>query len=440
MKYHKLYQTLAFTVCILHTANAGKLIELYEADTLDSPSIESAEFSLKAAEQRISTEKKNYLPRISANAKELWVDQDIKQRNTSVFQDGRDGYGNTRAKVELDQPLIDLTIKPKVEAAKSLYESRQHLLEIRKSEQTQRLLDTYIEASQYYGLLASHERVIKRLESELTKVSKSFEEKLATVEDLENVKAALSAMRQEKRIHEEKLKFKLLDLGVSPENIDQDWVTLAKDANLNNYAPAEASEGNSHLLQAVQAEVTAYTHQISALKRKELPRLSLYGLYQHDDADGSQFGGERRLTGYEVGVSLDWNIFDRGISRSEAKELYYLKRAKEADLRILAAEEKREEQIAELSTKLAQSNLDNLKELIKHQDAIREAAERAYESGGNRSYINMVNAFLIYESQVRQYIVGQHAALSQQINSLGNRYGWNHDLVTAVDQLFVQAQ
>ncbi len=420
--------------------HAGPLMELHKALVTDAPAIEAAQYLSQAAEQQVVTEQRNYLPKVSVNAKELWVSQDVSRDETGIFAEGSDEYKNTRAKLEIDQPLIDLSIKPRVDSARALHEHQEHMLSLAEARQTREIIEHYIDATRCYALQESYTRVITRLESELEKVTKSFDAKLATVSDVEHVKLALSSMQHEQRVNQEELEFKLLELNLDASALDTGWGRLAQDASLDGYEEGRSATGKNLEVSALQSEVQAFEKNIKAKQREDLPRLSLYGLYEHDDADGSVFGGGRTFSGYEVGLSLNWELFDRGINRSEARRLGYLKRAKEAEMRAIAARVSRDQKISEHSLNLARENMINIGKLVEHQDAIRQAAERAHEVGGTESYLSMVNSFLLYESQVRQYESARLDYLLKQIRFYGQSFGWETELVAAVDNLFVAAK
>ena len=417
--------------------NAGQLTELHQTLVTDAPTVEAAQYISKAAEQQVVTEKRNYLPKLSVDAKELQVHQRVSRDDTGIFTEGSDTYENTRAKIELDQPLIDLSLKPKVESARALQAHQEDMLALAKERQTRRVLEHYIDASRYFALQASYTRVVDRLEAELTKVSKSFDAKLATVSDVEHVKLALSAMQHEQRVNREQLEFKLLDLNLNADALDNGWVQLAEDAQLDDFTEGRTPRENSLEVSALQAETQAFGQRIKSTKREDLPRLSLYGLYQYDNSDGSVFGGGRTFSGYEVGLSLTWDLFDRGINRSEARRLGYLKRAKEAEMRAIQGRTNRDRQIAEHSLMLAQKNVSNIGQLVEHHNAIRKAAEKSHEVGGTESYLNMINSFLLYESQIRQYESARFDYLNKQIQFYGQSFGWNAALVAAVDNQFI---
>ncbi|QQL44104.1 TolC family protein [Sulfuriroseicoccus oceanibius] len=418
----------------LTQAEAGKLNNAYESFLAGNPDLVSQNYLVKAAGQEVVSEKRGYLPKMELELRQLAIGQDIDQDGEGVFQEGSTNYNNTRAKLEIDQPLLDFTLKHKVDQAKAKQRYQSALLESKEEELTEQFVESFLEAVRLANLEASHQRVVRYLEAELGRVSEGLKERVATVEDVENIKSALVAMKQEQRLLGQQRQRLLMSLGLDQKATA--GLTLGGSRELTMPATAKGEVNADPQLQALQAEIDALESQIKSVSRKDVPRLSLYGLALHDDSDGSLFGTGRTLNGYEAGVMLKWDCFDRGINRSEAKRLSYMKKAKEAVLAALVERNSRQSSFSEQSLQLARVNLRSLDELVAHQATIHKATETAYREGGEKDYIQMVNAFLIYESQVRQQINGRFNFLKTQADLYAAKGGWSRELVAQIDRVF----
>lgn len=362
----------------LASLQATSLSETYNIYAGKSAASEAAQHLALAADEEVNIARKGYLPRMSMQVMQLAVGQDIEQQGAGVFADGYDDYDNTRYQFELDQPIIDLTLRHKVEAAEASKQVVEATARKQEADQVEYFVNTILNAARFQNLQRSMDRVIERLEKESIAVNRNYNEQLATVEDLENVRAAFSAMQQEKRAFEQQVRLSLFELGLDPAIAENLMLQSNTDINIESFAEAIPVPE----VGALQAEIDAYTSRIKAARLKDAPRLSLYGLYEFDDAGGSQFGSERQLNGYEVGLAVRWDVFDRGINRAEARRLEHLKRAREAEIRAIPSIQQRQVDYAEQRVDVTLKILDTLEDQIVSQSSILDATERAYKEGG----------------------------------------------------------
>ena len=377
------------------------------------------------------------MPVVIAEARQLAVGQSISQDESSVFQSGSDNYGNQRAKIEIDQPLIDLTVKHKVAEAEAKRRLHKSIFDSKENEATRQFVTTFSNAVRFAHLVNSFDRVIARLDRELVNASKNFELQMATVEDIENIKSALVAMRQEKLLYEQQHDRSLAELGLSRSATSN--IRIASSQKLRLTSPKDIVLLADPEVSMLQAEIDVLASKAAATRSADLPRLSLYGLAQYDDAGGSEFGSGRTLNGYEAGIVLRWNIWDGGVNRSEAKKIEYLKLAKQAELNAQLSRATRDTDLADQGLQLSQSNLQSLDKLVEHHANILEAVEASYEAG-EESYVKMVNTFLIYESQVRQQVHGRFDYINKQTELYTLHNGWSQNLINDLDRIFTSSR
>ncbi|MDF3059289.1 MAG: hypothetical protein K0R17_3504, partial [Rariglobus sp.] len=376
-------------------------------------------------------------------AREGWIYQDIKEEGTTIFQDGNANYDTTRFNIELDQPLYDPTINPQIDAAKARRRqalSRGHYTsEVR----TRQVVEGFLRAVRFNGMVQSTDRVIARLEKESAKVTQSHDVKIATVSDVQNIRLALVAARRERNNYLQQLHRELASLSVSADVLKDGWIKLDPAAGpwviastTQEATPATVTAGGTPETEGLQAEIDEVAHQATVSRRRSWPVLSLYTQYALDNAGGSVFGGSRELQNYEVGVAVKWDIFDRGINRSEAKEFTFRQRAKEAELKALQGDLQKAEVHSRQYLDQATASVGELAELVKQYEALKDTSVRSYEAG-KESYMNSITAYLAYESAAREWAGAQHDQLLQQVVYEAQVTGWDAGLVDKVDALFV---
>lgn len=418
-------------------ATAGTLQDIYNQST-SAAAPGAADWNLKAADQNVQTQRMRYLPKLSLIARELWVYQDIRQSGTTVFQNGHDSYDSTRLNVIVDQPIYDPTIAPLVEASKARKRQAEILGRDAHEAQTRQLVEGFVDTARFQALIASCDRVIARLEKELDSVSKSHDAKIATVTDVQNIRLALAAVKRERNNFNDRLAYSLGLLGDSAERLKTPGVRLSPDADPASISAGASASARTPAAELVTAEAAEIGHQATATQRRSLPVLSLYSQWGLDSAGGSEFGGARDLSNYEVGLAVRWDIFDRGMNYSEARELKYRQHAKEAELRALAATSGRTDQRGRQLVEQAASAEADLADLVKQHEILRDASARAYDAG-KESYLNSINAYLSYESTLREWVNARHDRVQSQAASQARASGWDSALVQKVDALFVAA-
>jgi len=421
-------------------ARAGVLHDIYAGSLAGAPDANVTRLDAKAADQQVITEQRRYLPKLSLVARELWVYQDVRKSGNPLFPSGRDDYGNTRVSAELDQPIYDPTIRPQIEAAKA---RRQKVLsQGRQSSewQTRLVVEGFLRSARFYELIRGTDRVIARLEKEQASVTKSYDAKVATLSDVQNVDLALASMRREHNNFTRQFYHELAALGVDSDEAKAGWVRLDPAADTAALT-AEASGPRTQAaeIDGLKAEMNEAASQSTAARRRSWPVLSLYGAYDLDTAGGSVFGGSRDLSNYGLGLSVKWDIFSRGMNRSEARELAYRKEAKEAELKARQAEQDKAAVYNREFLEQSDRSVAELVDLTKRYEGLRDSAARAYEAGQG-SYVNSITAYLAYESTVRELTGARHDRLAQQVACCGQTAGWNQALVDKVDTLFIVAK
>lgn len=416
-------------------ASAGLLNDLYLARPDLAPTAATEAAGYKAAEMDLEMQKRRYLPKVDARASELWVDQSITQSGNVVFPSGSEQYTATRAGIEVDQPLYDPTIKPQIDAARARLRQVESLGRASVENQTRSLVEAFLRASRHHTLIQSTQRVIDRLETELSGVTRSQEARVATVADVQNIRLALSATKLERSKHKQSFMRAVAAMGAE-EAASRGWAALQDDANPIDFA--DAALGHSHpspQVDLLYATAEEQRHKARASRFRSLPIVSLTGYYGIDNAEKSLFGGPRDFSFFEGGVTVRWAIFDRGMNLSDARQLAYRQRAAEAEALAVSGELRRDR--AEERRLLDESAVavGELAEIVKQHAVLMDASARAY-AAGQESYMNAIRAYLSHESAFRDLTNARHDLLERTVAHLGDAIGWNADLIKQIDARF----
>lgn len=429
---------LAALLVAVPGVQAGALLDLYNGGREADPFARAAALEVKAAEQGVITQQRRYLPRAAISAREVWVEQDIKQSGNAVFQSGKEGYDNLRVTAEVELPIYDPTTRPLIEAARARLRQTQGYGRVAVERQARQLVEGFVRATRAHSLALSSDRVIARLEKELDAVTKSQEAKIATVTDVQNIRLALASMRRERNSFVQQFNNELAELGATGEVSPAGWVSLDLGIDAASLL-SDAGAARSVDVDILRAQVDEMGHQASASRRRTLPVLSLVGQYGFDDAGGSLFGGPRKFSQYEFGVAVQWAVFDRGMNYSEAREHAYRQRAKEAELRAVAQEKDHGDALAVKILEQSAASVAELEELVEQHKVLMIASARAYEAG-QESYANSITAYLAYESAMRELSNARYDHLQRAVGLRARATGWDVALVGKVDAFFTAAK
>lgn len=428
-----LYLPLCVILCAVFDVRADDLLTVYDRMAEDSPALRGARYHEMAARQGISTAKRGYRPTAVVHYNELWVEQNVEQTEIEALRQGRETFQNRRALVEVEQPLFDATIGPRIHAAEARHRHRQFVASHTTDQVGRSAVENYLAAARVNSLLRSVQRVITRLESEQDVVTRMLERKVATLEDAQIVKRNLVAMQRERDALTHQLVMALSRIGLG--EVPAGWGVLKDDADWSTLDGADQQMKDDPELSELRMEVAELEHRISAARRSGLPRFSLVGRYEYDDADNSVFGGAREIYGYEVGVALKWDLYQGGVVRSEMKEMLYEKLAREAELEAMQQDYQQVLAGERMALEQADRNRAHSDALLDYQKSIMEAAQRGYEAG-TQTYINTLEAFMLYESLLREREEDRFAQLILRARRYADRHGWTRDLAARVNACF----
>lgn len=424
---------LTAALALSGSASGGQLAGIYAEVLAQDPGVAAARFKELAARQRIATARRGTRPKVSLHVRELWVDQTVEHDQIAVLREGNEGFANDRVNVNFDQPLFDATIRPRVRAAELAHTKQELMTRTASGRLVQRLIESYVDAAHQASHSRSLDRVVAHLEDELQAVEKRFKAKLATVVDVETVKLNLAAAQGERNVWLQNLDYQLLSLGVEPGTLV--LKDLPASADISSLGKFEETRAENPEVAILAAEAEILEQERVGTLRLARPRLSLHGLYELDDADDSVFGGARQISAVEVGVAVRWDLFDRGESRSKAKEYEYEILAKKAERDAAAERTRRIARQSEQSLARIGQRVEHAQRLMEHQATILASVRRGHDAG-TQSYVHVIEAFLLHESRIRDWNTARFNQLGNLVRFRGEATGWSQDLIAQVDALF----
>ncbi|MCF6313051.1 MAG: TolC family protein [Verrucomicrobiales bacterium] len=442
-----LLSRLALTAVVFLTlsfyAQAGVLLDIYSEAVESAPIKESGDLRSQAAKQNIISKKRNYLPRLTFEGQQLWVDQDITINNAFGLRGARGNYENTRLNLELDQPLYDPTIKSKIEVARAKGRQVESQALLIVEVKTRRLIEQFLETAKLQRLILSTNRVVSRLEKELQEVTRRKEANVATVSEVQNIRLALASVKRDRSNFSLNRNYALVSMGPSAQELRKKQLQWRESKGPSSWGKSADKKGVAPEVKNLRAEVEEFHHQSRAVKRRSWPVLKLVARYGIDNGGNPEFGGlrtgDRDLNFFEGGLALRWNIFERGMNNSEAKEIELKKEAKKAELQQMMEDR---DQLATYSKELlkhSRTSMNEFKSLMKEYKILKDASARAYEAGKG-SYIDSVTAYMAYESALRDWTNAEHELLRRRITFYAQSTGWDKGLVQKVDAMFEVAK
>ena len=437
------FSLIVVVTCLLLVPSAGiagVLLDIYSEAVESAPVKKAGDLRAQAAKQNVTTKKRSFLPRLLVDARELWVTQDTTLSGDGLgTRNNSSDYANTRANVELDQPIYDPTIKPKIEEAKAherlINSQSQFVIEMR----TRRLIEHFVGAAKLQRLIGATDRVIVKLENELRGVTKRKDAKVATVTEVQNIRLALASMKRDRSNYSLNRNYALVNMGAGGKLLAGQRLEWNQAKSPAKWAVDEGEAVEPAELKGLRAEVDEYAHQASAVKRRSWPVLSLVAHYGLDNGGNPQFGGlrsgDRDLNYFEGGIAVRWDIFDRGMNNSEAKEIELKRQAKEAELQERINERERLTANSKELLKYSKRSMNELAGLMEEYRVLRDSSARAYKAGQG-SYMDSISAYIAHESALRDWTEAQYALLHRQISHHAEASGWNKSLVSKVDNMF----
>ncbi|MCF2872362.1 TolC family protein [Octadecabacter sp. G9-8] len=259
-----------------------------------------------------------YLPQISASATYTQVDQEVVQSDNAVFNEGTASYPVTSLRVELTQPIFNLSRIFNIQ----LQTTARTVAEVEYIAAVQQVtFDTftaYVEAAQSRAKINSLRARSGLLGRQIASESTLVDLGLGTAALRNSYAAERASLASEEAVEQTRYSDALADLayltGSSVTNIANFTVpsSILRSERTTSAAAgiAAAEENNPALLATAISVVEAELTRKEALASDFAPVLDAFASFEDETREGSRFGGGSQTVDTTVGVRLTIPIFN----------------------------------------------------------------------------------------------------------------------------------
>ena len=310
-----------------------------------------------------------YLPQLSASATYSELEQEVVQTDNEVFAQGTANYPVTNLRVELTQPIFNLSRIFNIQ----LQNTARTVAEVEYIAAVQRAtfdtFETYVTAAQSKAKIRSLRQRMSLIGRQISREGALTDIGLGT-ETLRNSYAAERAsLAAEEAIETTRLAAALADLSFLTGSVVADVAPLSvpsgvlrSERGTSVEAGISAAEDNNPALLATAISVVeAELSRKQAIAADFAPVLDAFASYEDETREGSRFGGGSQTVDTTYGVRLTIPIFNaRGQGyqaalesvdlRSAALEYFAIRRQLRAEIASTYA------RMSELSTAIGQSS------------------------------------------------------------------------------------
>ena len=371
------------------SAHSVDLLELYDQSLESDSRFLAARYSFESVSENVKLARAQLLPSVGAYYEFENSNQDIKQSDNDVFEQGSEDFDTKVYALELSQPIFRFGDWVRLSQAK--LEVAQGLLEYTAAEQ-----DLMLRLSQgYLGVLAAKDNLnyssseklaVKR---QLDLVSTRRESGLATRTDLYDAQARYSLTVANEIAAENRLEDAYRALAESTGRLHTNLEVLVEAITLRRPDPVDIDAWvktalNQNLeLQVKERAVEIADKERSVMQAGHYPTVDLVASFDNRDSDGSLFGGGSEVERTDIALRFELPIYQGGgVSASVRKAGKNASRAQEE--RILQSRiVEREVRSAFLGVLSGIRRVEALQESVNAQQAALEAKQKGNLAGIN---------------------------------------------------------
>jgi outer membrane protein TolC len=396
---------------------AGSLTDGLEARMSLVDDESAASLQNQAMLSRYKAARSALYPHVSVAGVEARRNQSVTAPEASFIRSGSNSFDNTRFAAIIKQPLFDREIFGQIDEAKSFGKYADIKLQLERNDIGSTFLSAYMDVAKNNELLKSFDLMILEVEQEIESATKKIELNLITSGEFNTIKLHLLNLRKNRD-----LVWKTRDransrLGSISMDTQSNLVMMSDSASLSSLiAPSEGlflSDNDQSA--SLKSDIALLSARAKSERAKRLPKISLVGLYEYDDAAETLFGGPNRIEDYEVGVVFEWTLFSGGYSKHKLREIEFLKKAKEARLSsalgVMAGD-------SSLSSNRYRDSLSNLKlenDMVDYRYEVSMAMKKGFEVG-TEDYLSTMNSSLLLSESQRSMIASKYLVLDAFIN------------------------
>lgn len=301
------------------------------ADSFDLMFDREVQYEILDIEQRIAAElvrqaRGERLPRVGLAIRYIQTKQDIVNQDNTTFQEGSSQYPTTRITFSVRQPLYDPVRWRALPQARAEEELVKAQAAVARNELTTLLIASYLDVARAQISLEQARIMVRarsQLESDLAlQVDAGITEADALLRAQGDVFEA-RAMRSERELD---LTTALFDLyrftGPDVTGVSYAGAAIGVPSynELVSTFSLETLLDMSPAIQVARAELDVTERQERVARAAYLPTANLVLEFEYEQTEGSLFGGGSTVQSTELGLNVDWSIYDGGVRRSRVRE------------------------------------------------------------------------------------------------------------------------
>jgi len=186
---------------------------------------------------------------------------------------------------------------------------------------------------------------------------------------------------------------------------------------------------------SLQTEIKRHEQEIKNEKASRLPRLNFVMSYEFDNAPEKVISNENDVSNYELGVVMEWDIFNGGKSYHKVSEARYMAQSK----RILLNKKLQQQagKYLELRKNFEHSNqlLADEAQILSHRLTVRDAMEKGFQ-GGTETFLATIDSVLLHEESLRNYERARYTVVKNYVALKSHSTGLLRDDAVVIDGLF----
>jgi outer membrane protein TolC len=366
MRIANLKRTAALAISLAFAASLPASSQTLTLDEAYNQMVSSeVELQILGIEADIATElvrqaRGQRYPRVSLSIKFAEVQQQILSSDNTTFETADSSYPTTTVSLSVVQPIFDQVRWRAMTVAQAEQELTGARAEVARNELANDLVRKYLDvAIAQFGVDRAQTLVRARTQLERA-LELQIEAGRGDPISLTRAMGDTFSARSDLAASEMDLSDALFGLyrytgpGFTGVNVGSSGLAAVGANNLEQTFSAERLVEMSPEIQVARAEVIVAEKQREQARAGFRPTANLTLDFTQDQTEGSLFGGGSDIQSTEIGVGVDWLIYEGGVRRSRMREID--SRIELAQLRVGQYEELAMRQFASLTAAISQSN------------------------------------------------------------------------------------
>lgn len=308
---------------------AAQVISLAEA--YDRMFEREAQYQILELEQDVADELVRQafgqrLPRVGLSISYIYTQQDIISQDNETFEEGSSAYPTSSVTFTVTQPIYDAVRwrgLPVAEAEKSLIGAR---AEVARNELSTLLVGAFLDIARAQIALDQAQVMITARNQLERDIAAQVDAGRAEADILLRAQGDLFEGRAVQAEREFDLSTALFELyrftGPDVQGVSYAGGAVGIpnfDSLVATFSPERLAE-MSPAIQVARAELDVAERQLLATRASFRPTANLTLELEYEQTEGSLFGGGSEVTSAEIGVGVDWNIYEGGVRGSRVRE------------------------------------------------------------------------------------------------------------------------